>query len=227
MMLRRFMNGFWISMVIVGSVVSIGGYGVVEAKDVQTTKINKKTQKEAEEFINSLGKTAFGVIKRPKITAEEVQQEFRSLLKKNFALKRIAIYSLGGYFRLLSKKEKKDFLECFENMLIKFYSSRFTEYKTAKLEFVGSRKKSSIQVMVDSEIVRPNKENVSVVWSVYATDEGLKVYDVIIGNVSVSNMYRSQFMSKISKEGKISEKGLKKFLADFRKKYGQNEEQKQ
>ena len=50
-------------------------------------------------------------------------------------------------------------------------------------------------------------------WSVYVSKGVLKVYDAIISDVSISNVQRSEFMSK------ISEKGLKKFLADFREKY--------
>ena len=213
MVLKRFMNGFLISMAAVGGVVSIGGCGVVEAKDVRVTGIGEKTQKAAEEFIQSLGSTAIGVINRPKITTKEVQQEFRSLLQEKFALKSIARYSLGKNFRVLSEEEKKDFLECFEKMLARFFSSRFSEYKSAKLTVTGSRKKSSKQVLVDSKVVMPNKEDIRVVWSVYATDNGLKVYDAIISDVSISNMQRSEFTSK------ISEKGLKRFLADFIGKY--------
>ncbi|MBO4405867.1 MAG: ABC transporter substrate-binding protein [Alphaproteobacteria bacterium] len=211
--MKKILSSFTVAMVSVVGAASVGSLGVVEAKVVQATEINAKTQKEAEGFVQDLGSTAVGVINRPKITAKEVQQEFSSLLKENFALESIARYSLGKNFRLLSEEEKKDFLECFGNMLVKFYSSRFSEYKSAKLIVVGSRQKSSKQVLVNSKIVIPNKEDISVVWSVYVSKGVLKVYDAIISDVSISNVQRSEFMSK------ISEKGLKKFLADFREKY--------
>lgn len=228
MMLRRFMNGFWISMVIVGSVVSIGGYGVVEAKDMQTTKVSGEIQQNAEEFIQNLGNRAIEVIKRSGITEKEVQQEFCSLLKENFAVESIAKYSLGKNFRLLSEEEKKDFVECFEKMLVRFYSSRFSEYNSAKFEVVAdhSKKRTDKKALINSKVTisstkdKKNKE-IFIKWTVFFSKGSLKIYDVAISDVSISNVQRSEFMSQISK------KGLKRFLADFRKKYGQNEEQKQ
>lgn len=173
----------------------------------------KKLSKEEENFIQNLGNAAVGIINKKGITEKGVQQEFRSLLKDNFALESIARYSLGKNFRTLSKTEKEDFLQCFENMLVKFYSSRFSEYKSAKLVVTGSRQKSSKQILVDSKVVMPNKEDISVVWSVYVSKGVLKVYDAIISDVSISNIQRSEFMEK------ISEKGLKKFLKDFKEKH--------
>ena len=209
--MKKFRLMFFVSMILAGSLGVCAAEGSV--RTVQATEINEKIQKEAEGFIQDLGSTAVEVINRPNITSKGVQQEFSSLLKENFALESIARYSLGKNFRLLSETEKKDFLECFERMIVKFYSSRFSEYKSAKLVVTGARKKSSKQVLINSKIVVPNKEDISVVWSVYVSKGVLKVYDAIISDVSISNIQRSELTSK------ISEKGLKKFLEDFKEKY--------
>lgn len=209
--MKKFLLGFLISIMSVGSLGVRAEESVV--RTVRATEINEKTRKEAEGFIQDLGSAAIRVINRPKITSEEVQNEFNILLKENFALESIARYSLGKNFRALSETEREDFLRCFENMLVRLYSSRFSEYKSARLVVVGSRKKSAKQVLVNSKIVIPNKEDISVVWSVYVSKGVLKVYDAIISDVSISNIQRSEFT------GKISEKGLRKFLEDFKEKY--------
>lgn len=183
--------------------------------EVQITEIDAKTQKKAENFVQNLGNIAIGIINKSKISTEEVQNEFNKLLNESFALESIARYSLGKNYRLLSDEEKKDFQQCFRNMLVRIYSSRFSEYKTAKLVVTGSRKKSAKQVLVNSKIIIPNKEDVSVTWSIYLSKGSLKVYDVVISDVSVSNIQRSEFM------GKISETSLERFLVDFKEKYKQ------
>ncbi len=183
--------------------------------EVQITEIDAKTQKKAENFVQNLGNIAIGIINKSKISTEEVQNEFSKLLNESFALESIARYSLGKNYRLLSDEEKKDFQQCFKNMLVRIYSSRFSEYKTAKLVVTGSRKKSAKQVLVNSKIIIPNKEDVSVTWSIYLSKGSLKVYDVVISDVSVSNIQRSEFM------GKISETSLERFLVDFKEKYKQ------
>jgi phospholipid transport system substrate-binding protein len=188
--------------------------GVVVAKDyVPQAAEAVKTQKEEEKFIQNLGDEAIEVISKPGITTKEVQSKFHDLLSKNFAVESIARYSLGKNFRVLSESEKKDFLKCFKNMLIRMYSSRFSEYKSSKFVVTGSRKKSAKQILVTSKITVPNKEDIPVVWSVFLSKGSVKVYDVVISDVSVSNIQRSEFAGKISKEG------LAKFLKDFKEKY--------
>ncbi len=210
------------SLKIIVSLLLLSGTEVVNAKDYASPTVEEtKAQKEAENFIQNLGNAAIEVINRKGITFDGVRREFTELLKKNFALGNIARYSLGKNFRALSEDEKKDFFRHFENMLVKIYSSRFSEYKSAKLIVTGSRKKSDKQVLVNSKIVIPNREDINVVWSIFLSNGSFKVYDVIISDVSVSNIQRSELMSQISK------KGLKRFLEDFKKKYGQNEEHKQ
>ncbi len=205
--MKNILLGFVVLMTLVG------GTDIAESKELEAIEIDEKRAKAAGDFIQSLGNRAIGIINMPKITTEKVRENFSVLLKENFALESIARYSLGKNFRVLSEAEKKDFFECFENMLVRLYSSRFSEYKTAKLVVIESKNKSSKQILVKSKVVIPNKQDVDVVWSVYVSKGVFKVYDAIISDVSISNVQRSEFM------GQISEKGLKKFLADFREKY--------
>ena len=188
--------------------------GIVSSKDyVPQSTSTARSQTAEEGFIQNLGNTAIGVINRQGITSKEVQSEFYSILNENFAIESIARHSLGKNFRRLSESEKKAFFRCFKNMLIRIYSSRFSEYKSAKFIVTGARKKSAKQVLVYSKIVVDNKEDIPVVWSVFLSKGSMKVYDVIISDVSVSNIQRSEFAGKISREG------LKKFLKEFMEKY--------
>ena len=210
--------GLW----IIASLVLFCELDIVSAKDYVSPTAAEETDvsKKAENLVQGLGNTAIEIINRKGITSEKVKQEFGKLLNENFALENIARYSLGKNFKQLSEDEKKDFLRSFENMLVGIYSSRFSEYKSAKLIVAGSRKKSDKQILVNSKIVIPNKQDIDVVWSIFLSNGSLKVYDAIISDVSISNVQRSELMSR------ISEKGLKAFLEDFKKKYGQNEEHK-
>jgi len=198
---------------IIVPLVLFCGANVVMNIDVSQAAEVVKTQKQEEKFIQDLGDAAIGVINKSGITTKEVQNEFFGFLSKDFAIDNIARYSLGKNFRALSESEKEDFLKSFKNMLVKVYSSRFSEYKSSKFIVTGSRKKSDKQILVNSKIIVPNKEDIPVVWSVFLSKGSLKVYDVIISDVSVSNIQRSEFA------GKISQQGLKKFLKDFKEKY--------
>ena len=205
------MKNFGLRVVI--PLILFCGTNVVVGASISQAAEAVKTQKEEENFVQKLGNTAIGVINKSGITRKEVQSEFFDILNKNFAIESIARYSLGKNFRALSESEKKDFLKSFKTMLVKMYSSRFSEYKSAKFVVTGSRKKSAKQILVNSKITVPNKEDIPVVWSVFLSEGSMKVYDVIISDVSVSKIQQSEF------SGKISQVGLKKFLEEFKEKY--------
>lgn len=205
--------GLW----IVVPLVLLCGSDVVKAKELVSPVVEEtKIQKDVENFVQNLGNKAIEIINKPGISKGQVQKEFKELLQNHFALRDIARYSLGNFYRELSKEEEQDFLRCFENMLVKVYSSNFSAYKTAKLVVTGGKikttKKGKQQILVYSNVVVPNKADVNVTWSVFSTEgRNHKVYDVIIDNVSISSSQRSEF------RGSIVKNSLKKFLEKFKK----------
>jgi ABC-type transporter MlaC component len=149
-------------------------------------------------------------------------------------MENIAKFTLGVLNRTLSASERKQFLECFINMLVRFYSSEFAKYKTAVFKVTGSRKVSPKQTIVYSTMKLGNDVK-KINWSVFKIDGKVQVYDVIIDGVSMSNIQRADIQGKINgiqitEEDKKhiqctdeSEKGVrakfKKFLPLFIKDY--------
>ena len=166
-------------------------------------------------FIKNLGDKAISIINKSDITQVDVQKEFKTLLNQNFAMDRISKFSLGKYNKQLDNSQKEMFLTCFINMLVKAYSSSFNEYKTANFTITNVKQKKDTHYLVYSKIKIDGQEPIDIIWSVYFIKNQMKVFDVIISNVSISKAQRDEINSR------IKEIGMKKFLEEFNNKYGE------
>jgi ABC-type transporter MlaC component len=98
-------------------------------------------------------------------------------------------------------------------MLIKLYASNFREYKTAKFTIVSVKKKTKSQYLVDSKVSIPGKKDIVITWSVLCPNKVPKIYNAVLNEVSMGQILRAEI------QGSIAEKGLDKFMKEFKSKY--------
>jgi ABC-type transporter MlaC component len=186
---------------------------VFEAKAV-TVKTSKTINAElCRDFVKNLGNRAIEILNIPEITEKEIVKQFADIVESSFAIDSMAKFSLGRQNRLLSIAQKKDFLDCFINMLIKLYASNFKEYKTAKFTVINAKEKANFQYLVDSKVSIPGKKDTIITWSVLCRNGAPKIYNAVLDEVSMGQILRAEI------QGSIAEKGLDKFMKEFKNKY--------
>ena len=92
----------------------------------------------AEKFVESLANNAISSLTNQTLTEKERQVNFRGLLRKYFDINGIGKWALGRYWRKASQKERTEYLELFENLIVGTYSNRFNAYSDEKLLVKGS-----------------------------------------------------------------------------------------
>ncbi len=108
---------------------------------------------------------------------------------------------LGRYWRTATDPQKAEFLKLFEDMIVKTYNSRFTEYKGELFSVTGTRVDGD-SAMVTTNVVQPNgRQAVKVDWRVLKPQGKLKIVDVIIEGVSMSVTQQQEFGSVIQRSG--------------------------
>ncbi len=160
---------------------------VEKLKTERKTEAQKLDKKDAEDFVRKLGEDAFEIIRTKDVNSAEVRKGFEFLLKSRFGLMSIAGFALGPSFRNLSKEEKQRVAEGY--LLKDLYDqflSKFADYKTSTFTVTGSKEKSLRHIEVESVLTA--KQTQKIVWSVYLSKGSVKVYDVIIDEVSASNV---------------------------------------
>jgi len=145
---------------------------------------------------------AVQILKDPQLQAKEKKQErierLKEIVNPLFDYEEMARRSLGPHWRRRSLQEQKEFVKLFRDFLEKIYSDRVDLYAGEKVVY-GRETVEDDYAQVESTLVNPKGEEVSVVYRLRRNSGKWKVYDAVVENISIVNNYRSQFDRVISK----------------------------
>ena len=157
--------------------------------------------KDAGTFVQSLGDQAIKVITDKGLSPVDREKKFHQIFVEHFDVPAIGRFVLGRYWRTASDAQKTEFLKLFEDMIVKTYNNRFTEYKGEQFVVTGSRGDGD-SAMVTTNVTRPgNSQPVKVDWRVLKPQGQLKIVDVVIEGVSMSVTQQQEFGSVIQRNG--------------------------
>ncbi|PCI55612.1 MAG: toluene tolerance protein [Alphaproteobacteria bacterium] len=163
---------------------------------------NEALENGAIKFVSKLAQKGIGILENDSVPKEQRDKNFRKLLHNNFDMKTIARFSLGRYWKVSSKAERKEYLILFENMIINVYSKRFSDYNGQVVKVSTARLTGKADALVSSSIVPENGPKIDVDWRVRKKKNGkFKVIDIIVEGVSMSLTQRSDFASVIQRGG--------------------------
>tara|TARA_Y100001001_G_scaffold157022_2_gene174556 strand:+ start:2309 stop:2983 length:675 start_codon:yes stop_codon:yes gene_type:complete len=179
----------------------------------QETKVSLPDNPSKEvEFVGSLAKNALAAIDDESLTRIQKRDKLQALLEENFALRSIAKFSLGRYWRVLKENQKQQYFDMFERYVANVYTKRFENYSGEAFDITGTAPSNNDDVVVTSLIKPKNSAPINVKWRVRSQNDKTKVVDVIVEEVSMSVSTRSEFSSIIQRGGGTSVEPLLKYL---------------
>jgi ABC-type transporter MlaC component len=198
-------------ILLLGSVGFAEGTALnIPATSAATTTNTQET--DPGKVVENICQDALRLINTPGATKQQIATGFKSILEKYFAIENIGKFVLGPKHRQLKEIDLQAFLRSFRNMLIKFYSSSFNDYKSAKISIIKVRREGSAgnHTTVTSSITLPNRPAILVEWSLFNVAGRWKVFNAIIDGVSSSLLLRDNIDKRIRSLG-----GIKNFLPVF------------
>ncbi len=130
----------------------------------------------------------------------------------HFNFTRMTALAVGQSWRKATPEQQQALVEQFRTLLVRTYSSALSSYRNQVIDFKPLRAQpSDSDVLVRSEVKQTGGEPVTIDYSMEKTAGGWKVYDVVVGGVSLVTTYRDTFNSEIRNTGVD---GLIKALAD-------------
>jgi phospholipid transport system substrate-binding protein len=134
------------------------------------------------------------------------QQKLRGLVDKhllpNFDVDYSARLVLGKNWRTATADQRQRFIDAFYQSLMRNYGDAILEFKADRLKILPFRGDlASGSATVRTEITRDNGTPVPVNYSLRATPEGWKAWDVTIEGISYVKNYRTDFGAQAEKEG--------------------------
>ena len=121
----------------------------------------------------------------------------------NFNFTRMTRLAVGAPWRQASAAQQQSLTNEFRSLLVHTYTSAFSQYRDQAIEYRPLKMQAAdTEVTVQSRIKQAGgADPIEVNYSMEKTDQGWKVYDVVIAGVSLVQNYRSTFNSEIQKNG--------------------------
>ena len=119
-----------------------------------------------------------------------------------FNFDRVSRMVLGKYWREASPEQKAAFQREFRSLLLRTYASALSKYRNQTIEFKPLRMGANdTNVTVQTQIIQPGGQPISVDYALEKAGESWKVYDIAIEGVSLVTNYRGQFSNEIRQPG--------------------------
>ena len=178
--------------------------------------VNSKTYSiEADVFVQSTVNRASQVLSK-NISKEDKINELKIIAKETVDIRGVGFYSLGSVRKNLNEKEKRQYLDLFEDYFLKSFSSRLSEYTNPKIEVRGKEVLNKNYTIVNSLLISTSERpQVKIDWRIYTKNQDNPlIRDLIIEGLSLARTQKEEFSSIInSNDGDIN--ALFKTLEEF------------
>jgi phospholipid transport system substrate-binding protein len=110
--------------------------------------------------------------------------------------------AMGQNWRKADAEQKKRLVGEFKILLVRTYASALAAYSDQKFDFRPLRAKpSDTDVVVQVRVLQSGAQPVPIDYSMEKTAGGWKVYDVMVGGVSLVANYRTEFNNVVRDSG--------------------------
>jgi phospholipid transport system substrate-binding protein len=118
----------------------------------------------------------------------------------NFAA--MTALAMGQNWNKATPEQKKRLTDEFRTLLVRTYASALAAYSDQKFDFRPLRAKpTDTDVTVQVRVLQPGAQPVPIDYSMEKTAAGWKVYDVMVGGVSLVANYRTEFNNVVRASG--------------------------
>lgn len=120
----------------------------------------------------------------------------------HFNFNAMTALAMGQNWAKANPEQKKRLIEEFKTLLVRTYASALAAYSEQKFDFRPLRAKpSDTDVTVNVRVLQPGTQPVTLDYSMEKASSGWKVYDVMVGGVSLVANYRTEFANTVRASG--------------------------
>jgi len=128
------------------------------------------------------------------------------IIQPQIDFERVSALVLGKLWRTASPDQKARFKKEFRMLMVRTYTTAFTEYSDWKIRYLPlEMNPSDTNVMVRSEILQSGARPVGVSYRMILEGSQWKVYDVLIGGASLLQNYRDSFTEEVARTGSLDQ----------------------
>jgi phospholipid transport system substrate-binding protein len=120
----------------------------------------------------------------------------------HFNFNSMTALAMGQNWGKANPEQRKQLTDEFKTLLVRTYASALAAYSEQKFDFRPLRAKpTDTDVTVNVRVIQPGAQAVTIDYSMEKTANGWKVYDVMVGGVSLVANYRTEFANTVRNSG--------------------------
>ena len=110
--------------------------------------------------------------------------------------------AMGQNWNKATPEQKKRLVEEFRTLLVRTYASALAAYSEQRFDYRPLRARpTDTDVIVNVRVIQSGAQPVPIDYSMEKTAAGWKVYDVMVGGVSLVANYRTEFNATVRESG--------------------------
>lgn len=154
-----------------------------------------------EDLVRASSKDVLDILKKEK-NDKKAREQVEARVLPNFDFGRMTALAVGRHWRVATPEQKTQLTDEFRTLLVRTYSSALTTYKAQAVDVKPLKvDDAATDVTVLTEVAVANQQPVSINYSLRKTEQGWKVYDVIVAGVSLVTNYRGTFNETVQASG--------------------------
>lgn len=157
-------------------------------------------------LVKSISNEVIAIIKQDKGIQAGEQRKIEHLVDAkvlpHFDFARMTALAAGRNWSKANAEQQKALTGEFRTLLVRTYSNALTNYKNQVIEFKPLRAAAAdTNVTVRTQVRQTGAEPANIDYDMQKTPAGWKVYDVVVGGVSLVTNYRETFNAEIREGG--------------------------
>ena len=152
-------------------------------------------------FINAAGNDLVGAMNDPRLDLPQRRARVAAVLRRVIDIEGTGRFILGRYARTASPADMQEYLRLFDETIVRNLSARFGEYRGVRFSLGRSQQRLEEDVLVNTNVERPNTPAFSLDWRVSEVGGQPKVVDVIAEGTSLRLTQRSEYAAVIQRNG--------------------------
>jgi phospholipid transport system substrate-binding protein len=181
----RFFNKLLIILPVLLTLVSASGATASEATAQLSATIN--------EFVKILVNTPVVELRQSGLPDKALK-----LIQSRFDFSEMAKRSLGPHWTTLNANERREFVDAYTQMLLRFFGRSVRAAGDETIEY-QREVRDGILASVETKVVSGSRDDFAIDYRLHDIDGQWKVYDMVIDHISIVNNYRAQFERVIAK----------------------------
>ena len=152
-------------------------------------------------FIQATGAELVAAINATNATVAQRRERVAQILRRAVDVDGVGRFILGRWWRTATAEQQQEYLQLFEQVLIRNLSARFGEYQGVRFSLGRTQARTEEDALVSTIVERPGNPAFGLDWRVAEVGGQPRVVDVIAEGTSLRLTTRSEYSSVISRNG--------------------------